>query len=33
VEIDGRRAFSYHVPAAALRRTLAAQTPRSQRSL
>jgi hypothetical protein len=27
LEIDGRRAFVYHVPAAALRRELAAQTP------
>jgi Glutaredoxin-like domain (DUF836) len=27
LEIDGRRAFVYHVPAAALRRELDAQTP------
>jgi redox-sensing transcriptional repressor len=33
VEIDGRRAFAYHVPAAALRRALAAQTPPSEPSL
>ena len=27
VEIDGRRAFAYHVPAGALRRELGAQSP------
>jgi hypothetical protein len=33
VEIDGRRAFAYHVPAAALRSTLAAQAPSSEPGL
>ena len=33
VEIDGRRAFAYHVPAAELRRAVTAQTPRSEPSL
>jgi glutaredoxin len=33
LEIDGRRAFVYHVPAAALRRALTAQTPASDASL
>lgn len=33
VEIDGRRAFAYHVPAAALRRALATGAPRSESSL
>ena len=33
VEIDGRRAFVYHVPAEGLRRALTAQTPSSGPSL
>jgi glutaredoxin len=33
LEIGGRRAFVYHVPAAGLRRALAAQTPADERGL
>jgi hypothetical protein len=33
LEIDGRAAFVYHVPAEALRRELAAQTPPPAASL
>ena len=33
LEIDGRRAFTFHVPAAALRRALVAQTGASSASL
>jgi glutaredoxin len=33
LELDGRKAFSYHVPAAALRAALVAQTPGSDTSL
>jgi glutaredoxin len=33
LEIGGRQAFVYHVPAAALRRALAAQTPAVDRGL
>jgi Glutaredoxin-like domain (DUF836) len=33
VEIDGRRAFFYHVPAAALRRSLSAQTEAAEAGL